>query len=394
MKKKKMPTTKKKTTRKKKASAKKTSAATTTDNTEDLSRLEPAKDQKILKCKKCGEVFTVHKTQPNRRVCPIEGCGGVAHRFDIEARIENVEVALDESKLSYRVKKYDRGIITPELDENFYVSRENQDLMAVVESLSHANPVNIQLVGPQGCGKTEFAVWFAAKYDRRLLILNCASVREPRDWFGFKDASEGSIYWHRADFVRALEEDRCVILFDEFNRVHTSIHNTLYGILDSRRATWIEEVGEHLTVADQVVFFASCNEGITHHGTFQTDSAMGDRWGIRIDVDFLPDKKEAEVLIKKTGIDKDLAYKLCKLAKAIRRKADEGHSTDDIRTAVSTRQLLTTCQLSRQMIASGVEPLQAVKKSLEYTVVPFYSKAGKRDSAQAQILQMIQGAIV
>jgi len=145
--------------------------------------------------------------------------------------------AMSKVEMSYRVKHTDGGIIYPTVDKNFYVEKDNKDLMNAVVNMSKHRPQNIMLVGPQGCGKTELAVYFAAKTERPLLLMNCAAVREARDWFGYRDVKDGEIAWHQSDFVRAVSMDNAVILLDEFNRLHTSLHNTLYPLLDARRSS-------------------------------------------------------------------------------------------------------------------------------------------------------------
>ena len=288
-------------------------------------------------------------------------------------------------KLSYKVKSVDRGIIYPELDPFFDVTEEHSTLLQVINEMSKTAPQNVMVVGPQGCGKTELAVWYAAKYNLPLIIMNCAVIREAKDWFGYRGAREGSVYWHKADFVRALEMGECVVVMDEFNRLHTTLHNSLYPLLDARRSSYIEELEGLVAVAKGTVFFSTCNIGFTHTGTFTLDSAMEDRWGMRIDVNFPDSAREKTILINKTGIDPKIAEKLTVLGSNLRTKS-QGHNAS-VSRAVSTRQLLATATLMKSMIAAGID----AKKALDYTIIPFYSKDGGKDSEQAQVLQVIQG---
>ena len=288
-------------------------------------------------------------------------------------------------EISYKVREYDRGVFHPETDKNFFVSKDHQRILEILDNLSTSSPQNMMLVGPQGCGKTELAVWFAAQYNRPIIIMNCATIREAKDWFGYRDAKDGSIFWHKSDFVRALEMGNAVILLDEFNRLHTTLHNSLYSLLDARRSAFLEELGEVVKVAPGTVFFATANIGFSHVGTFTMDSAMEDRWGLRLNVNFLPAEEEKKVLMQKIGINEELASKLVKFANDIRAKSSGTGATLD--RAVSTRQLLQTAQVAVQMALQGV----SVTKAFDYTIIPFYSDDGGRESEQAQILQLIQG---
>ena len=342
--------------------------------------------KKTLVCKKCKHSFEVNRSDRNRKPCP--SCGGKAVRVTLEEKLVAKGATapeMSEKRMSFTVGKTDRGIFYPNLDENFYVQKEHSDLLEVINEMAKSDQQNVMMVGPQGCGKTELGVWFAAKYKRPVIIMNCATIREAKDWFGYRDAKEGTLSWHQSDFVRALQMGGCVVVMDEFNRLHTTLHNTLYPLLDARRSTFVEEIEEIIKVGPNTVFFSTANIGFAHTGTFTMDSAMEDRWGIRVDVGFPPEAKEIEIVVSKTGIEIGLAKKLCKLARDVRRKSDGMGAT--LSKAISTRQLLQSAKVMRQMVSRKKNP----SKALDYTVVPFYSKDGGRESEQAQVLQLVQG---
>jgi nitric oxide reductase NorQ protein len=288
-----------------------------------------------------------------------------------------------ESKLSYKIKKADRSMIWPEVDEAFHVAKRDAAFLDVVHEMSLDAPQNILLTGPQGCGKTELAVWFAAKHDRPMVVMNCATIREARDWFGYKEAKGGDVTWHVSDFVKACRTPNCVIVLDEFNRLHSSLHNTLYPLLDARRQTWVEELGEMIDVAKGVTFFATCNIGHAHTGTFTLDAALEDRFGQRVECSFLPKKAELKVLVDKTGIPEKEAQKLVDFANDIRAKVKgDSKGGTSLTRAVSTRQLLQTAVLGRRFRAQGKDYHEA----LWYTVIPYYP-----EDERPQVKMLMQG---
>jgi nitric oxide reductase NorQ protein len=270
-------------------------------------------------------------------------------------------------------------------DPNFYVSEDNQELLDVIDDLSSMAPQNVMLTGPQGCGKTELSMYFSAKFNKPIIIMNCATVRETKDWFGYRDAKEGSIYWHKSDFVRAIEAGNCVVVLDEFNRLHSTLHNSLYPLLDARRSTFVEELDQVLVVGPRTVFFATANIGFSHTGTHQMDSAVEDRFGYRLNVDFPAVSKETDIIASKTGLDRDTSRKLATFGQDIRRKASGLGAT--LSRPVSTRQLIQSGILMKKFSSRGLSST----KALDYTIIPNYSKEGGRDSEQAQVLQLIQG---
>lgn len=296
-------------------------------------------------------------------------------------RIEAAE--MENGKVEEEEKSF--GVFQPEIDEFFYVTEETKRLLNIVDEMAEDRPQNVIIVGPQGCGKSELAMWFAASKKRPMLTLNCAMVRETKDWMGWRSIEDGRLIWEKSGFVRAIEKGGLIILMDEFNRLHASLHNSIYPLLDERRESFIEELGETVKVGPKTIFFSTVNVGLSHTGTFVMDSSMEDRWGIRVDVSFLTPAKEREVLINKTGVDEELAKKLCQLAGDVRKRAT-GLGASFSR-AISTRQLLKAAQLMKRMKAKGMK----ITSALDYTIVPFYSSEGGKESEQAQLLQLMQG---
>lgn len=345
---------------------------------------------KTLKCEKCVNTKTYNSVGPSVARCACGGVMTVVERFTKEESempvLEKlVAPPVAAPSLGVTITSALGGMMVPELDKRYYVSEDHQKLLAVVDGLASSANQNVMIVGPQGNGKTELAIWFAARASRPLIIMNCATIREPKDWFGYKSAKDGSIFWHRSEFVKAVTTPNAVIVLDEFNRLHSTVHNSLYPLLDARRCTFVEELGEVVRVAPGVVFLATCNIGMSHSGTFVMDAAIEDRFSVRIDVDFLPAKAEQDVLVKKTGVDRVVARNLVKLARLTRSKATGAHAT--LTKGISTRQLLASAVLMNEYIKMGVPP----HRVLEYTVLPYYSKEGGVTSEQSQVAQMING---
>lgn len=286
-----------------------------------------------------------------------------------------------------KITKEDGGIIWPALDPHFHVDTKHaRQLECIHEDSINLEPQNVMLVGHQGCGKSELAVWFAAKYDRPLIMMNCPVVRESKDWFGFRDASEGTLYWQKSDFVRACELGNAVILMDEYNRVPPHLHGALYPLLDRRRQSYLNEIEETIYVAPGTVFFATANIGHRFTGTFTLDAANDDRWGSRIDVGFLPQEVEARIITQKTGLDAGNARKLTLLAADVRKKANESLNAT-LSKSISTRQLLHCATKMKTYLEKG----WPVREVFDYCIVPYYSNDGGTSSEQSAVLQLIQG---
>ena len=266
----------------------------------------------------------------------------------------------------------------PVSNPTYHINEKDKNFLDIVESESKEGIIcNIMLIGAHGCGKTELAKEFAARNKRKFFHTNCAMYREPRDFYGFKGAKSGSTYWRKSDFIQAVEQDNSVILLDEFNRCSPMVANSLFNLLDDTRSAIFDEIGE-VKVGKGVVIFGTINRGTQYTGTMISDAAVMDRFGNTVEVNYLPDHLEIDVLVKRTGVSKEDAKLLVQLGNTIRAKAGEMGST--IRNSVSTRLLIKTAERYRTM----------GKDAFAYTILPLYSKEGGTNSERTQVTQMIQ----
>lgn len=275
------------------------------------------------------------------------------------------------------------GYIYPTIDPTFVVSPETEQLFKAVAHLSKEDdhPPHILMVGPQGCGKTETASQFAARLNLPLLKINCSLVREARDWFGYKTATGGTVSWIKSQFAEAVANGNVVILLDEITRATPAVLNSLLPLLDHTKQSFIEEVKEVLKVGENTFFFATANIGAKFVGTFgRIDSALMDRFAIKIPVKYLTADLEKKLLVSRTGIDPLIAERLVKVANMVRKENELGGKLTE---TLSTRNLLDASKMFKLI----------GKSSLDYTIVSLFSDQGGKDSEQSQVLQIIQGQL-
>lgn len=271
------------------------------------------------------------------------------------------------------------SVFKPTVNSTYYINSDVSNLFSYVEKQRKNKTQKVLLKGPHGAGKTEMAIHYAAVNKLPMLIMDCANLREPRDWFGYKTIEKSKIVWHQSQFDKAICDGNIVILLDEINRVHPSILNTLLPLLDARGFTYLEEKGSNITVGPGVVFFATMNEGAVYTGTTAIDVALKDRFPRIIEVKYLEADKEAELLVKRSGIDQDDAKNLVHIANQIREKSS-GISSSFSNT-MSTRQLLAAAE---DFVDGGVD-------SLTFTITNLFSPEGGTSSERASVLQLIQG---
>jgi midasin (ATPase involved in ribosome maturation) len=271
------------------------------------------------------------------------------------------------------------GVFRPEINLTYFITPEIKSLFNRIEKRVGDKPQKVLMKGPHGSGKTEMAMQFAARYGYPMLIMDCANLREPRDWFGYKTIENGEVVWHESQFDKIVSLGGHVILLDEINRVHPNVLNTLLPLLDGRGFTYLEEKGDNITVGSKTVFFSTMNEGSEYTGTNSTDAAMKDRWGRIVEVSYLPADKEVDILVARTGINSKDASNLVDIANQIRMKSVGISSSFSF--SFSTRQLIACAE---DFVIDGVE-------SLTYTMINLFSSDGGANSERAAVLQLIEG---
>lgn len=201
--------------------------------------------------------------------------------------------------------------------ETYYIQKNHKRLMETTAMWSdtskktHSN-VNVLVKGDQGTGKSDFAQQFAANYQRPFSIIEVGLIAEPSALFGKVDLVNNTTVWTPSLFTNAIQTPNCVVHLQEINRPENDrILNGIFSVLDSKqRALWNDDLQQWIRVAPGVVFFASLNEGYQFIGTVPMDSALEDRFKIKLKLGVLPAKLEEELMMARTGIRQTDANRL------------------------------------------------------------------------------------
>jgi nitric oxide reductase NorQ protein len=229
------------------------------------------------------------------------------------------------------------GLRTPEAEDNFFLKSEVTSYLELIDRLSRRHPVNVLVAGKQGCGKSTLVRQFAARTNRPLATFQVGILSEPGQLFGEHRLKGGQTCYQEFLFPKAIQTPRCVIHLEEINRPeHPKALNMLFSLLSEDRSVWIDELGR-LDVADEVIFFATLNEGDEFIGTEMLDAALRDRFYVMM-LDYLPPEVETEVLLKKTGIGESEALTIVNIAEKLRNNHHEP-------VLVSTRHTLMIAEL-------------------------------------------------
>lgn len=195
--------------------------------------------------------------------------------------------------------------------------------------------VTLLMVGPSGYGKTTLPERFAKKTERHHVRVNCAAIRDPEEWFGFREAEEGSTVFDPSEFARCIQQGNSVIVLDEVNRLEPWLHNTLFPLLDDDRGTEVHN--QRFDVADDTIFVMTLNQGVEFTGTFELDQAFLNRVHMTIHVGAPPAQAEIEILVKRTGVTKVEAKAIVEIASKLRAIIEKGDADVDCSTRASIR---------------------------------------------------------
>ena len=235
---------------------------------------------------------------------------------------------------------------------------------------------NVLLTGASGTGKTELAQRFAKAIKSQIEVYDMSAFTDATaGLFGSHRMRAGTSYFDKAHFYNTIQRGG-VILLDEITRATRETGNHLFSVLDDRKVLTNpyseSDVNNVANVNHSCMILATANEGYQYTGTKTLDEALRQRF-VKVHVDYLPSKIEADILIKRCGISKEDATKLVKIADKIRTRC----KNESLNRATSIRELID----AGDYISCGETFLDAV----EWSIV-----SGYQDDEQDEIRDLIK----
>lgn len=202
------------------------------------------------------------------------------------------------------------------------------------------SPANLLICGPSGYGKTARAKAWAEAHGMDFIRINVALTRDTEEFFGYREAREGSTVFEASEFTKIIRRGNAVVLLDEINRAEAWILNALFPVLDYERGTIVHN--ERVDVGDNVLFIATANIGLQFVGTFESDAALLNRMDARIEVVPPPEAVEVGLLVARCGISEDDATNVVRSLARLRSTNMDTGTLD-----ISTRSALKLARLIR-----------------------------------------------
>lgn len=228
-------------------------------------------------------------------------------------------ISLDVKEVIKTVSENVTEKITPIFEEEFFVGDEARLIYNTALGMSKEKPeraVKLMMVGPSGYGKTTLPKLFASLASKKFMRMNCATIRDPEEWFGFREARDGSTVFIRSQFAKVIEEGDVVVVLDEFNRLEPWLHNTLFPLLDDDGCTVVHD--EKFSIGPGVIVVGTINVGHEFTGVFELDAALRNRFDLTLEVGPLPPLEEVRVLVKRTGVTSNDATNIVKMSNILR----------------------------------------------------------------------------
>ena len=240
--------------------------------------------------------------------------------------------------LSARVVETDSRYIETEP----YYERVGDEL-ALFEA-AYSAQIPVLLKGPTGCGKTRFIEYMAWRLKRPLITVSCHDDLTASDLVGRYLITNNETVWVDGPLARAVRAG-AICYLDEIVEARKDTTVVIHPLADDRRILPMEKRGEVLQAPAEFLLALSYNPG--YQSVLKELKQSTRQRFIAIDFTYPGVEVEAKIVAAESGVDRDTAEKLVRLAHMTRNL--KGSGLDE---GASTRLLVHAAKLIRR----GIEP--------------------------------------
>lgn len=234
-------------------------------------------------------------------------------------------------------------------EEPFYLPVNDEvDLFTI----AYENKVPVMLKGPTGCGKTRFISFMAYKLGIPLITVACHEDLTSSDLVGRYLLDGSKTVWQDGPLTLAVKNGGICYL-DEIVEARKDTTVVIHPLTDDRRVLPLEKRGHILEASDDFMLSISYNPG---YQTVLKDLKQSTKQRfICIDFDYPTASLEEEIIMHESGVAKNDAANLRKVAEKFRAMKNRG-----LDEGASTRLLI----YAGVLIKNGVEPRRACKTAV------------------------------
>jgi MoxR-like ATPase len=261
-------------------------------------------------------------------------------------------------------------------------------LQELVDSISAAQ--NCLLIGPTGTGKSLCVLEAAERLPRprRLFVIEGHSSLKEFDLLGgYVPDGDGGFTWRDGVVTQALREDGSVLFIDEANRMPARVLNVLLGVISRGAVVLTEHGSEEVLASDDFCVVMASNLGKGYH-VESYDAALISRFPTVMEFHYLVARDEEQLLRERTGVDKEAAKIMVKVANETRRLK----RTHELSGCVDLRGLIAWA--TKHLARKEEDLLEGLKTSAKITVM--YGVCGTdnegyiREDAMNVVLSLIE----
>jgi len=285
--------------------------------------------------KEVAKVFASFK-----KVTPVTELETIASSMPVVSRKKVCEVF--DGDLSYEIDGESVDFSNLEVDVwddvhapkriNDYVFQPRHLHFALIALANNELPHNMWLGGERGTGKTEFVTQLASRLGRRLFRINFDEAIERAEFIGGNTIESGNVVWKEGIVTQAIQYTGALVLFDEIGFARAQNLAVLHSVCERspHRSITIAETGKRIAVSPHVAFFVADNSlgygdsSGNFAGVRDMNTAFIDRFSYTLKFNYLDAKDETALIVKRTGIAKEVATMLVQFANSAREKAQAG----------------------------------------------------------------------
>jgi len=235
---------------------------------------------------------------------------------------------------------------------------------------ANASHMPIMLKGPTGCGKTRFVEYMAWRLDRPLITVSCHEDMTASDLVGrYLLDAEGTV-WHDGPLTLAVRSG-AICYLDEIVEARQDTTVVIHSLTDDRRILPLEKRNEVLKAPPDFQLVISYNPG--YQSVLKDLKESTKQRFAAISFSYPEAAAEAEIVAAESGVGKDTARTLVRIAERARNLKGNG-----LEEGASTRMLINVGMLINRGIAIEV----ACEVAL---VLPITDDADMRDALKAAV---------
>ncbi len=186
---------------------------------------------------------------------------------------------------------------------------------------AYKNKLPILLKGPTGTGKSRFVEYMAHLLRKELITISCHEETSSTDLIGRFILKGAETVWLDGPLTTAMKRG-AIIYLDEIAEARPDVIVAIHPLTDHRRELFLDKLGETIKAHPDFMLVASFNPGY-QRGFKELKPSTRQRF-VALSFQYPEPKLEAEILVKETGVEEEVAKKLVNIGNKIRNLKELG----------------------------------------------------------------------